>query len=297
MTTESSPAALLDELAALRSRARRQRHGYWFPLLLFGVLTLIAVPFYEPVPRSDHVEGRPLSDTSFEVPLLGPVNPLGVVNSNMINIVKHPLALGLYWVFALVVGLVATVWWYRWRAERAGLATETSTYVRTTVAGLAVLIGIPVGNALLPDAIRLRTYGLLIGSVVFLFAGVLSAVTLKAASSSRWRWPLLVGAFLLLSVLGALSVRKTGGLLLFAIGLLVLAWVERSVLCAAVATVFTGFVLGANISVMGQLFYYLGWNFGGFDSTWFAAKDLLLPAAVLLVGGVVALLAGRRAVR
>ena len=47
---ESDPArdeaALLAEMKALRRRARTARHAYWFPLVLFGLLTCASVPFY-----------------------------------------------------------------------------------------------------------------------------------------------------------------------------------------------------------------------------------------------------------
>ena len=39
-------ADLLGEMKALRRQARAARHAYWFPLVLFGVLTCASVPFY-----------------------------------------------------------------------------------------------------------------------------------------------------------------------------------------------------------------------------------------------------------
>src|ERR1700735_4692245 len=39
-------ANLLGEMAALRRRARAARHAYWFPLVLFGLLTCASAPFY-----------------------------------------------------------------------------------------------------------------------------------------------------------------------------------------------------------------------------------------------------------
>jgi hypothetical protein len=40
------PAGLLGEMAALRRRTRTARHAYWFPLVLFGLLTCLSAPFY-----------------------------------------------------------------------------------------------------------------------------------------------------------------------------------------------------------------------------------------------------------
>jgi len=39
------PAGALQELEEIRRRARRETHPFWFPLVLFGVLGLIAMPF------------------------------------------------------------------------------------------------------------------------------------------------------------------------------------------------------------------------------------------------------------
>jgi hypothetical protein len=48
--TEAGPAGeagpLLTDLARLRRQARTARHAYWFPLVLFGLLTCGAAPLY-----------------------------------------------------------------------------------------------------------------------------------------------------------------------------------------------------------------------------------------------------------
>jgi hypothetical protein len=41
-----TPEELLSGLDRLRSQARSARHAYWFPLVLFGLLTCASVPFY-----------------------------------------------------------------------------------------------------------------------------------------------------------------------------------------------------------------------------------------------------------
>src|ERR1017187_6791717 len=45
-TGSSEPAELLGELAVVRRRTRSARHAYWFPLVLFGLLTCAAAPLY-----------------------------------------------------------------------------------------------------------------------------------------------------------------------------------------------------------------------------------------------------------
>ena len=42
----TAPRELLTDLTRLRRRARSARHAYWFPLVLFGLLTCASVPFY-----------------------------------------------------------------------------------------------------------------------------------------------------------------------------------------------------------------------------------------------------------
>jgi hypothetical protein len=40
------PGRLLADMAGLRRQTRAARHGYWFPLVLFGLLTCGAAPLY-----------------------------------------------------------------------------------------------------------------------------------------------------------------------------------------------------------------------------------------------------------
>ena len=118
-------AGLLDELDRLRRRTRIARRGHWLPLTAIGLVTLGAIPFHRPVDDSCPAGAAscPSTDrgTSFTVPGLGRVDPLGVFNSGNTFTLANPLALGLYWVPALPAGLVVTVWWYRRRAVSAGL--------------------------------------------------------------------------------------------------------------------------------------------------------------------------------
>ncbi|HEX5301798.1 MAG TPA: hypothetical protein VFW50_32895 [Streptosporangiaceae bacterium] len=65
---ESDPAGpeatLLADMKALRRRTRTARHAYWFPLVLFGLLTCASVPFYvlpgPPAGGTGTVPGSPL---------------------------------------------------------------------------------------------------------------------------------------------------------------------------------------------------------------------------------------------
>ena len=122
-TEPGGQADLLGEMKALRRRARTARHAYWFPLILFGALTCVSVPFYiQPgVPAAQATGGAP------ELPVLGGFS----------GFLTHRY-LGYYWLAALLGGLLLTLLWYRRNARRVGLQTPARGYV-ITVAVLTVL--------------------------------------------------------------------------------------------------------------------------------------------------------------
>lgn len=291
---------LLDELGRLRKRVRIARRGYWLPMLAIGLLTLGAIPFYRPVERlcPPGVRSCSFSDlgTSFTVPGVGRFDPLAVFNAGNFFDIASPLALGVYWVVALLAGLVFTVWWYRRRAVSAGVETSTGAYVRVTLGGLVVVLGIALVGGLLPE-LRGRyfpTEGELVLAAIFVALPVgLAILSERDFARSPWYRVAVVAGFLVTSLLGAHVVHKTGGLMLFAAGLLVLAWLERSPWCALVALGYTGFTLLANASTMGEVFWNLGWRPDSRLDVLFSAKDVLFPGAIAIVGALVALVLGR----
>lgn len=130
---ESDPAggeaALLADMKALRRRARTERHAYWFPLVLFGLLTCASVPFYV-LPRPPG--GIGVVPSGSPLPVLGGYGALTVQRS-----------LGYYWLAALLGGLLLTLMWYRWNARRVGLATPARGYLVTTAALTVLALVIP----------------------------------------------------------------------------------------------------------------------------------------------------------
>ena len=127
---EAEAAGLLDHLGRLRRDARSARHAYWFPLMLFSLLTLAALPFYVPpnIPeRSAGVEQIPGSS----VPLLS--GSPGYLVRNY---------LGNYWLVALFGGVALTLLWYRRHARRVGMRTPSRGYVitMTVLTGLTVIL-------------------------------------------------------------------------------------------------------------------------------------------------------------
>jgi hypothetical protein len=130
-------AGLLSEMRRLRRDARSARHAYWFPLVLFSLLTFAAVPFYV-TPRV----GLNVANGS-ALPILGG-NP-GFLVQNY---------LGYYWLAALLGGLAVTLWWYRRHARRTGLKTPSRGYLIT----VAALTGVAL---ILPLLARFRPFGFL----------------------------------------------------------------------------------------------------------------------------------------
>jgi hypothetical protein len=125
---KSEQAGLLAELKALRRRVRTERHAYWFPLVLFGLLTCASVPFYvlPGRPGAGFRPGRPA------LPILG----------GWPGVTVQGFA-GYYWLAALLGGLLLTLLWYRRNAGRVGLATPARGYVVTTAVLTVLALVIP----------------------------------------------------------------------------------------------------------------------------------------------------------
>lgn len=123
---------VLGEMTALRRRARAVRHAYWFPLILFGVLTGASVPFYiQPLgPRGLVIEG---AQAGPQLPVLG----------GFPGLLVHRY-LGYYWLAALFAGLLLTLLWYRGNARRVGLQTPARSYVITVAVLTALALVIPL---------------------------------------------------------------------------------------------------------------------------------------------------------
>ena len=71
---------LLGDLSRLRRRTRLARHGYWFPLVLFGVLGCAAAPLYLAAAASMPAGAGAYQPTVTGPPLLGGM-PMGAKGS------------------------------------------------------------------------------------------------------------------------------------------------------------------------------------------------------------------------
>jgi hypothetical protein len=163
--TPPSPAAreLLTELAAVRRRTRSARHAYWFPLVLFGVLTCLAAPLYiSAAPRIGR-EGPVIGAAA----LGGSPAVLGGQNGG------NGFYLGWYWLAALVGGFLVTLLWYRWHARSIGVQTPARGPIVTGVVLTVLALLLPLLSRLVPFLYWLWPGDLWIrGTVAFLIIAV-----------------------------------------------------------------------------------------------------------------------------
>jgi hypothetical protein len=131
----AGPAELLGEVRAIRRSARLARHAYWFPLVLFGLLTCGSVPFYL---RQFPVSGQATYFRSSGLVFLRS----GYLGGYGLFEIVHGAAY--YWLGGMLLGIVATVIWYRWRGNRVGLRTPARSYLITGLALVALALLIPV---------------------------------------------------------------------------------------------------------------------------------------------------------
>jgi hypothetical protein len=287
-----SPADLLGDLRRLRSKVRRDRHGYALPLLMFGVLVLAASLCYadRPWPESLSAEGVYIT--------IDP-GPFPAFEYRWMPLVRNPLLIQWYWMLALLAGLAVTTWWYRRRARRTGVETDIRGYLITAGAALAGLVfGVPVLEATVAPRNTLYStpevnLPILIGSAV--------ASAAVFFVGTRWKkvreLSLLVGTLLAtvaFAAVGVYMIKGLSALLIIAAALLFLAWIERSVLLGGIGVLFAAAAVHANLVGLSEYFV----NGPGYtDGRLVVLQDLMLPAAVLIVGGVLALIQSRRVTR
>src|ERR1700751_4452902 len=91
-----TPEELLSDLDRLRRQARSARHAYWFPLVLFGLLTFASVPFY-------------ISDVPTAAPgvaVMRAAAPPSLLGGVMAG--RNGIFLSWYWALALITGYLLT---------------------------------------------------------------------------------------------------------------------------------------------------------------------------------------------
>ena len=226
--------------AGVGERAAAGRPGHWFPLLLFGGLAALSLPL-------SALASPPLLPTGISLfAITYPTVTQAMYLGGGAVAGPFPFPLGWYWVGVLVVGLLVTAAWYRWRDRRGGSRTPLGGYLASGLALAAVTAALPL---------------LAWGKPVLDGAGV-----------QAWTW------------LDALWRLGTFALLAVAVSLGVLARIGRSRALAIVTAVYTAAVCFAGWHELRQpvilpAFYPPG------------DRAVMLPAAVLLLAGLGAMLA------
>ncbi|MGB3443928.1 MAG: hypothetical protein WBA97_34760 [Actinophytocola sp.] len=288
----NSTSELLADLDTLRNRTREDRHGYAFSLLLFGVLILATPLLYTPVED-------PAPDSPFDPRIASGNLLVQVFRTTAGPDPAHPTLVALYWLFVLVAGFGATAWWYRRRAARVGVETDTRAFLVTAAVAFA---GFILGTYVF-SRYTLSLYGAWQVNLSLLFG------SLALAALVLWRTRHVFGVFVA-SVCGAVTFsaiavytnKGFSALLVIAGGLLTLALLERSRLLTVVSVLFTLAAIPSTAMIVtsmvildpGIVFYLLGWELDGSTARNYALLHLLLPATVLLAGGTVAAVRYRR---
>lgn len=268
------PKGLLAELTAMRKRARADRHGYWLPFLLFGLITLGATPFYTPrlcVESGQNPELTspvPCSWSSADQPWLYHwLHPTGQLSGPVFGFYKVGVAVDIYWIVALLCGYLAVVWWYRWRAAQIGVETPTKVYAQVTIFMLVLpLVGVPVLSMLF------------FGRLGWQIALPITVVLIVAATWRMRSVRFTLAVLLLFGLAHFVTVYPYGPMFVLAAGLIGLAYLERSTICTVTVAIFTATVLFVNEA--GRFNWYWPSDVEQFAST-------ALPALVLLVGGII----------
>src|SRR2546421_11861479 len=91
-----------------KRRARAASRRAWFPLVVFGLITIGSAPFYREAAQST----AGVSYTDISGAFVGGY------------FVSSPRVLSLYWMLATVVSYLATISYFRWRDARSGVRTS-----------------------------------------------------------------------------------------------------------------------------------------------------------------------------
>jgi hypothetical protein len=327
MTYAFSRSALIDDSVfhsptdeEIRRPAQlvQDRNGYWFPMLLFGLLILLAPLVYRPsqLPIGINYLWNPNGGTQSTISGVGfaPLQQFGTFAESM----GDPMSVALYWFCAMMFGPLLTMIWYHLRARRIGAVPQTGWYLLYASASLAlyvvlypviefVALNVPrtAATTLSPGTQQLTAVLSVCGFVIGLAVAAVAVVPRRSGrrlSTARWT---VGGIGLLVAIAAAAAIEfvaflqprnSYGALLIIGVGLLALSMVEPGRVCAVIAVVFTAVALVTNLFGMPVS----STMSSGFSPVHTAFTSLFLPGAVLVVGGLIGLagsLAARRRVR
>lgn len=123
---DGNPRAQLSLSRGLARRVRREQRATWFPLLVFAVVTFVAIP----VTRAGHAAGRTCQPS-----VAGPPEARLCV--------AHNSAAYVYWPIALIVAYTLIVGFYVHLSRSRGVGTRVRPYVIT---GLGLAVAVTAGS-------------------------------------------------------------------------------------------------------------------------------------------------------
>lgn len=252
------------EVQGLQARTRTLRQGFWFPLVLLGVVIVASTPLYlhpsqaaslglpsgvtfKPQPASKllpaAVAGRAsqvIGGHTYLLPTCTATHGIvytpcgGTSSRSVVNYfpggvsTTSPRAIAIYWLITLPIAYLLIGWWYFYRGRRKGVSTSPLAYVLVGIGLLALLV----------------------------------------LTSGRMSELLHLPAWTHVFVIGDLVLRGLVPLLTIGLGLFVLSYLERSRPLALFAGAFFGLALLVNLydleNVAGRLGYNVGPEIGVF---------------------------------
>jgi hypothetical protein len=307
--------SMTDEEIRRPGKLVQDRNGYWFPMLLFGLLILAAPLMYRPsqLPIGIDYLWNPNGGTQSAISGLAfaPLQQFGTFAQAL----GDPMSVALYWFCAVMFGPLITLTWYHLRARRVGAVPQTGWHLLYASASLALYVALyPViefvtlnlprntATSVSPDTQHLAAMLSVGGFVAGLAVAAVAVVPRRSGrrlSTARWT---VGGLGMLVAIASAAAIEfvaflqprnSYGALLIIGIGLLALSLVEPGRMCAVIAAVFTAVALLTNLFGT-QVSNAMS---SGLSPEHTAFTSLLLPGAVLIVGGLIGLAGGLRARR
>jgi hypothetical protein len=244
MTDLMEAEASLHSVEELRLRTRLARNVHWFVLVVFGLLTLGAMPFYlQNVQSPSSPDCHPSGPGGFVCRVVSTHDPLGGAFNPQGSSFGLNRWATLYWVIAITVGFALVLVYYRRRSMSLGV--QGRIWPTVLVGGGLFFLGV---------------YGNRQGA--------------RLPVPDAW-------------------IRGTGVVVVIAIGLGVLALLERNTVLGLFTLAFFGLALLSTLYDDANLFQRVGMG-GLFDGSGAELPNLLLPGLFMLLGGLVFWWYGRR---
>ncbi|HEX8771100.1 MAG TPA: hypothetical protein VF711_10075 [Acidimicrobiales bacterium] len=236
-----SAREVLEKIERVRGGTRARVRGAWFPLVVFGLITLATIALYSR-PFAYPGRGGGFDGGPYVAPYYA-----GLPGA------RSQLVAYMFWLVVAPLGYLACAAWYRRRARRLGVSFHWERWVG---AGLG-LFGLLMALLAMPLSEPGRRIGRWVES------GRPSAAVDFRADAVGFLTPLVA----------------------VAIGLLVLAWVERSWIVAAVAVLYGGLTVVVNTYGLGQIPPWIKPPHGATRDFFVApAHNLVVLALLLFVG-------------